>query len=89
MSNLQTLDLSGNNLSELPTEMSKLVNLKRLSLDGNANLKKIPDEIKRLTNHSPVEASYEPDTNHINVWLIVAILGYIIVEWIISPLLFP
>lgn len=52
--NLDSLDLSGNQLADLSTELGKLLNLKSLDLRVN-NLTSLPIEIEKLTNLSSLD----------------------------------
>ena len=47
--NLQRLDLEGNKLTELPSEIGNLINLRELDLSNN-RLLKLPSEIGQLVN---------------------------------------
>lgn len=47
---LKKLTFSNENITEMPSELFDLKHLKNLSFEVAPNLKKVPDEIKRLTN---------------------------------------
>lgn len=48
LTHLECLDLSFNQISNLPTEMMNLKQLKTLNLAGNRYLQKLPDVVKEL-----------------------------------------
>ena len=48
LKNLQTLNISGNNLKELPSSLSGLASLKTLDISNNQKLVKLPKELGHL-----------------------------------------
>jgi Leucine Rich repeats (2 copies) len=48
LSNLQHLNLRGNDIEFIPTELGRLVNLKTIDVSGNPKLTTIPEEIRSL-----------------------------------------
>ncbi len=56
LTNLQSLDLSGNNLSEIPDSITRLINLQSLDLKNNS-ISEICDSIARLTNLQSLDLS--------------------------------
>ncbi|CAJ1933928.1 unnamed protein product [Cylindrotheca closterium] len=70
LSNLDTLQLQNNVLSQLPTEIGNLFGLGDLDVSYNAELlsKSPPDELLRLTNFT-CESDYNPeDTGVLQDW---------------------